>query len=56
MNEKQRMIYVACSRATQFLAFAVPSDVSDADIDAAFRGIEIEKKVIHLQGELVFGA
>ena len=56
MNEKQRMIYVACSRATQFLAFAVPSNVSDADIDAAFRGIEIEKRVINLQDELAFEA
>lgn len=56
MNEKQRMIYVACSRATQFLAFAVPSDVSDADINTAFSGIEIEKRVINLQGELAFDA
>lgn len=54
MNERQRMIYVACSRATQFLAFAVPSNVNDADIDAAFNGIEIEKIIIKPKGELNF--
>ena len=30
MTESQRMIYVACSRATQFLAFAVPKSIADA--------------------------
>ena len=33
MNESQRLIYVACSRAKQFLALAVPSSISDAEIN-----------------------
>jgi superfamily I DNA/RNA helicase len=32
LTEKQRMIYVACSRATQFLSFAVPTSVSEDEI------------------------
>lgn len=32
MTEKHRLIYVACSRAKQFLAFAVRSDVSEETI------------------------
>lgn len=32
MTEKHRLVYVACSRAKQFLAFAVKSDVSEETI------------------------
>ena len=32
MTEKHRLIYVACSRAKQFLAFAVRSDVTEETI------------------------
>ena len=31
-TEKQRMIYVACSRPRQFLAIAVPNNISDKAI------------------------
>lgn len=52
MSEKQRLIYVACSRATQFLAFAVPATVSDATISSTLRGIELDIRLINLQSEL----
>ena len=54
MTEKQRLIYVACSRASQFLALAVPGNVSDNVIERVFGGVEFEKRLINLQGELVF--
>lgn len=52
MTEKQRLIYVACSRATQFLAFAVPATISDAAISTTLAGIEVDIRLINLQGEL----
>ena len=52
MSEKQRMIYVACSRARQFLALAVPSIVTDERIYNSLSGIDIEIRRIHLQGEI----
>ena len=52
MTEKQRLIYVACSRATRFLAFAVPTTVSDATISSTLRGIELDIRLVNLQGEL----
>lgn len=42
MTESQRMIYVACSRATQFLAFAVPGATTNAEINRALNGINVE--------------
>jgi len=54
MTEKQRLIYVACSRARQFLAIAVPSTVRDEDIHNALDGIEVEIRNMGLQGELAF--
>ena len=54
MSEGQRMIYVACSRATQFLALAVPRTTSDDTIRRALGGIDIDIKVINLQGELKY--
>lgn len=36
MTEKHRLIYVACSRAKQFLAFAVPSNVTEEMIRQKF--------------------
>ena len=42
MTEKQRMIYVACSRARQFLALAVPCDVSDEQIRQSLSGVNVE--------------
>ena len=52
MSEKQRLIYVACSRAAQFLAFAVPSTVSDDVITTTLEGIDVDIRIINLQGEL----
>ena len=54
MTESQRMIYVACSRATQFLALAVPSSITDEKIRRALSGVDIAIRNINLQGELVF--
>lgn len=41
MTESQRMIYVACSRAKQFLALAVPTSTTDNEIRDALTGVEI---------------
>lgn len=54
MTERQRMVYVACSRARQFLAIAVPGSVSDDVIERALHGIKFEIRTINLQGELFF--
>lgn len=40
MNESQRMIYVACSRAAQFLALAVPNSITDGKIRDILNGID----------------
>jgi len=37
-TEKQRMIYVACSRPSQFLAMAFPATISDNDLKNTFGG------------------
>ena len=52
MTEKQRMIYVACSRARQFLAIAVPSTYSTNNISKMLNGINYELKAPGLQDEL----
>jgi superfamily I DNA/RNA helicase len=54
MTEKQRLIYVACSRARQFLALAVPRTLADEEITRALSGAEITIRRINLQGELAF--
>ena len=54
MTERQRLIYVACSRATQFLALAVPSSIADDEIRSALAGVDIDIRHINLQGELAF--
>lgn len=54
MTEAQRMIYVACSRATQFLALAVPGTMTDEAIHNALAGIDVDIRVMNLQGELAF--
>lgn len=48
MTESQRMIYVACSRATQFLALAVPKSITDDDIKSSLTGIEIDIRHINM--------
>ena len=53
MTESQRLIYVACSRATQFLALAVPREISEATIKATL-GQDVKVGKIGLQGELFF--
>lgn len=42
MNERQRLIYVACSRATQFLALAIPKSIADEDIRRTLAGVDID--------------
>lgn len=54
MTESQRMIYVVCSRATQFLALAVPKSISDETIRRALAGVKANVRYINLQGELDF--
>lgn len=54
MTESQRMLYVACSRARQFLALAVPKSIADNEIRSALIGVDIDIRNINLQGELVF--
>lgn len=54
MGEKQSLIYVACSRAKQFLALAVPSTTNDTDIDRVFHGLDYTIKNIGVQQELQF--
>ena len=48
MTESQRMIYVACSRATQFLALAVPSHVTDQEMRKALSGVDMDIREINL--------
>ncbi|MCK9159031.1 MAG: ATP-dependent helicase [Bacteroidaceae bacterium] len=50
MTERQRMIYVACSRAKQFLALAVPSAVPEDTIKQIFNGMNIKIKFQGIQG------
>lgn len=52
MNERHRMIYVACSRARQFLAIAVPSTYPTDKISKMLNGINFEIKAPGLQDEL----
>lgn len=52
MTEKQRMIYVACSRAKHFLAIAIPSSIPDMRIKTTFRSINYEIKAPGLQEKL----
>lgn len=52
MSEGQRMIYVACSRATQCLTLAVPLDTTDQEIGLALNGINYEIRLVNLQADL----
>ena len=54
MTESQRMIYVACSRAVNFLALAVPKSIADENIKRTLAGVDIDIRYINLQGELTF--
>lgn len=54
MTESQRMIYVACSRARQFLALAVPRSITDEKIRRTLTGVDIDIRNINLQEELAF--
>ena len=54
MSESQRMIYVACSRAVNFLALAVPKSIADENIKRTLAGVDIDIRYINLQGELTF--
>ena len=50
MNESQRMIYVACSRAAQFLALAVPKSIADGKIRDVLNGIDIDIRNVNHRG------
>lgn len=52
MKESHRMIYVACSRATQFLALAVPSTVKEAEIKRVLKDVDYKLEKINLQLDL----
>lgn len=54
MTESQRMIYVACSRAAQFLALAVPKFIDDEYIRRTLVEVDIDIRYINLQGEFTF--
>lgn len=41
IKERHRLIYVACSRAKQYLALAVPSAATEAELAKQFRGLEV---------------
>lgn len=44
MSEKQRMLYVSCSRARQFLAIAVPLSFTEEKIRSIMKGFSFEFK------------
>lgn len=50
MNESQRIIYVACSRAAQFLALAVPKSIADDKIWSVLNGIDIDIRNVDHKG------
>ena len=54
MTESQRMIYVACSRARQFVALAVPKSIADVKIRRILAGVDVAIRNVNLQGELNF--
>ena len=49
MTEKQRLIYVACSRAKHFLAIAIPTAVSIEKIEKVLKNITYEVRQPGLQ-------
>ena len=53
-KEGLRLIYVACSRVTQFLALAIPKSIADEVIRRSLDGVNIEIRYINIQGELAF--
>ena len=52
MTEKQRLIYVACSRAKQFVALVVPSSVPEEKIRATLKGVDYVIEKIEFQTNL----
>ena len=54
MTERQRLIYVACSKTTQFLALAIPKSIADEDIRRTLARVDIDIRYINLRGELAF--
>ena len=49
MTESQRMLYVACSRASQFLSLAVPRSIADEHIRRVLAGVDIDIRDINLR-------
>ena len=52
MKEKERLIYVACSRAKQLVAIAVPQKVSEKSIKQRFGGLNISIENVSVQKNL----
>ena len=52
MTEKHRMMYVACSRARQFLALAVPMSYAVTQIEKIMKGVDYEKETPGILEEL----
>lgn len=46
MTERQSLLYVACSRARQFLALAIPAEVRDEQVRQALSGVNIDIRKI----------
>lgn len=45
MTEKHRLLYVACSRARQFLALAIPMDYPEAQLNKLLKGVNYEVRI-----------
>lgn len=45
MTEKHRLLYVACSRARQFLALAIPIDYPEAQLNKLLKGANYEVRI-----------
>lgn len=52
MTEKQRLIYVACSRAKQFVALVVPSTVPEEKIRETLNGVDYVIEKIEFQNDM----
>ena len=54
IREKHRLIYVACSRAKQLLAIAVPSSITEEQIRSKLNGLDFHISSNGVQAELQF--
>lgn len=54
IKEKHRLIYVACSRAKQLLAIAVPSSITEEQIRRKLNGLDFNVSSNGIQAEMQF--